>query len=64
MRIRIEDGAALDLRYLVKDTDRHGNERIYVRRCGRKIRIRDLGSVEEFMLAYRAALDAPLLRLP
>ena len=59
MKIRIEDGAGLDLRYLVKDTDRHGNARIYVRRHGRKVRIRELATVEEFMAAYRAALETP-----
>jgi integrase len=58
-KIHLEDGAGLDLKYLVKDTDRHGIERIYVRRNGRKVRIRDLADVEEFMAAYRAALETP-----
>ena len=58
MKIRLEDGAGLDLKYLVKDTDRHGNVRVYVRRHGRKVRIRDLATVEEFMPAYRAALES------
>ena len=57
MKIQLEDGTGLDLRYLVKDTDRHGNRRIYVRRHGRKFRIRELATVEEFMAAYRAALE-------
>ena len=56
MKIRLEDGTGLDLKYLVKDTDRHGNLRIYVRRHRRKVRIRELANVEEFMTAYRAAL--------
>ncbi len=56
MKIRMRDGTGLDLKYLVSDTDRHGNERIYVRRHGRKVRIRELATVEEFMPAYRAAL--------
>ena len=55
MKIRLEDGTGLDLKYLVKDTDRHGNVRIYVRRHGRKVRVRELATVEEFMAAYRAA---------
>jgi integrase len=59
MKIVLKDGAGLDLRYLVKDTDRHGNERVYVRRHGRKVRIRDVANVEEFMAAYRAALERP-----
>ncbi len=57
MKIRLEDGTGLDLKYLVSDTDRHGTVRIYVRRHGRKVRIRELGTVEEFMAAYRAALS-------
>ena len=57
--INLEDGTGLDLKYLVKDTDRRGNDRIYVRRHGRKVRIRELATVEEFMAAYRAALEAP-----
>ena len=57
MKICLDDGTGLDLRYLVKDTDRHGNERVYVRRHGRKVRIRELATVKEFMAAYRAALE-------
>ncbi len=57
MKIRLEDGTELKLRYLVKDTDRHGNVRVYVRHRGRKVRIRELATVEEFMAAYRAALE-------
>jgi len=46
----------IDLDYLKRDKDRHGNERIYVRRFDRKIRIReDLGS-EAFLRAYTRAL--------
>ena len=59
MKIRLEDGTGLDLKFLVKDTDRHGNVRVYVRRHGRKVRIRDLATVEEFMAAYRAAMETP-----
>ena len=57
MKVQLEDGTGLDLKYLVKDTDRHGTVRVYVRKHGRKVRIRDLASVEEFMAAYRAALE-------
>ena len=58
MKIRLQDGTGLDLKYLVKDTDRHGNDRIYVRQRGcRKVRVRALGTVEEFMAAYRVALS-------
>ena len=31
----------LDLPYLMRDVDRHGNARLFVRRNGRKIRIRE-----------------------
>ena len=58
MKVRLEDGTGLDLKYLVSDTDRHGTVRVYVRRRGRKVRIRDLATVEEFMTAYRAALES------
>ncbi len=57
--IQLDDGTGLDLKYLVTDTDRHGNERIYVRRHGRKVRIREMATVEDFMAAYRAALETP-----
>ena len=56
MKIRLDDGTGLDLKYLVSDTDRHGTVRVYVRRHGRKVRIRELATVEDFMAAYRAAL--------
>ncbi len=59
MKIRLEDGTGVDLKYLVSDTDRHGTVRVYVRRHGRKVRIREIGTVEEFMAAYRAALETP-----
>ncbi len=59
MIIRFTDGTELsNVKYLVKNTDRHGNERVYVRHRGHKVRIRELGTVEEFMAAYRAALEA------
>jgi len=49
----------VDLPYLVVDTDRHGNERIYVRRHGRKVRIRvPPGDAEDFTEAYSQALKA------
>lgn len=58
MKIRLRDGTGvIDLRYLCEDTDRHGNVRIYVRRHGRKIRIREQPGTDEFFAAYRAALE-------
>ena len=58
MRIRLRDGTGtIELKYVVEDTDRHGNVRIYVRRHGRKIRIRETPGTDEFMVAYRAALN-------
>jgi integrase len=44
--------------YLMSDRDRHGNERFYVRRQGRKIRIRKKLGTEDFALAYADALRA------
>jgi integrase len=48
----------LDLPYLMADTDRHGNERLFVRRFGRKIRIRAKPGTTAFAKLYNAALDA------
>jgi integrase len=42
--------------YLMPDRDRHGNERLYVRRRGRKIRIRAKPGTEAFAQAYADAL--------
>jgi hypothetical protein len=48
----------LSLRYLFQDRDRHGNERLYVRRNGRKIRIKERWGTPEFLDAFRDALAA------
>jgi integrase len=48
---------AIKLKYLVEDTDRHGNVRLYVRRKGqRKIRLHELPGTDAFLAEYRAAL--------
>jgi integrase len=47
----------IDFPYLMSDRDRHGNERLYVRRHGRKIRIRAKPSTEAFAKAYAEALQ-------
>jgi integrase len=44
--------------YLKEDTDRHGNVRIYVRRGGCKIRIREPKGSPDFARAYAEARDA------
>jgi integrase len=50
--------ALLRLKYVMSDTDRHGNRRHYFRRDGHKIRLPgEIGSAE-FMAAYDAALKA------
>ena len=57
MKIRMRDGTGtIDLKFLVEDYDRHGNVRLYVRRHGSKIRIRETPGTDEFLAAYRAAL--------
>lgn len=43
--------------YLERDTDRHGNERTYVRRHGKRVRIREIEGTEAFARAYGAALE-------
>jgi integrase len=48
----------IKFRYLVKDLDRHGNVRVYVRVPGRrKVRIRALFGTDDFILAYNAAVS-------
>lgn len=58
MRILLKDGSgAVDLRYLLADSDRHGTTRLYFRRKGfKKVRLREIVGTEAFMAAYRAAL--------
>lgn len=48
----------LELPYLVRDQDRHGNWRIFARKGGRKIRIRETPGTEAFARAYSDAMDA------
>lgn len=50
--------AFIRLRYVTTDRDRHGNLRLYFRRPGaKKIRLRGLPGSDEFMEAYRAAVN-------
>ena len=44
--------------YLLADTDRHGNRRLYVRRGARKVRIREKLGTEAFAQSYADALSA------
>lgn len=51
----------LDLPFISEDVDRHGNVRVYFRRKGRKVRMRDPVGSAAFMARYealRAATDA------
>jgi integrase len=48
----------VDLPYLSRERDRHKNWRIYVRRNGRRVRIKEPTGTPEFLTAYQAALDA------
>lgn len=43
------------LKYVVEDTDRHGNVRLYYRRNGRKVRLRGPVGSPEFLADYRKA---------
>jgi hypothetical protein len=47
----------LDLPYLSSEPDRHGNQRLYVRRNGRRIRIKQKRGTAAFAKAYAAALE-------
>jgi integrase len=46
----------IDLRHLSEERDRHGNIRLYVRRHGRRIRLRLARSDPHFLAAYQNAL--------
>jgi integrase len=46
-----------DLDYLSREPDRHGNERIYVRRHGKRIRIREPEGTPAFLQACAAAIE-------
>lgn len=47
----------LDFPFLSSDPDRHGNERLYVRRNGRRIRIKEKPGTQAFAKAYATALE-------
>jgi hypothetical protein len=47
----------LDLPFISEEPDRHGNLRVFVRRYGRRIRIRETPGTPEFTKAYNGALD-------
>lgn len=50
-------GVKLVLPYLSPEMDRHGNARLYVRRYGRRIRMKESPGSPAFAAAYTAALD-------
>ena len=54
----------IDLKFICEDTDRHGNARLYVRRNGRKIRIRERWGTPDFLASYHAALAATEVPAP
>ena len=53
-----------DLPYLERDKDRHGNPRIYVRRNGKRVRIREQEGTLEFAKSYADALEKLCGKLP
>jgi integrase len=46
-----------DLDYLSRESDRHGNDRLYARRHGKRIRLRAREGTPEFAKEYAAAVD-------
>lgn len=58
-----EESTKFRLKYVVEDTDRHGNVRLYYRRHGRKVRLRGPAGSPEFLADYKKAaagtLEAP-----
>ena len=58
MRIKLRDGTGtVELKYIVEDVDRHGNVRVYLRRHGKKIRLRETPGTDAFFEEYREALS-------
>lgn len=51
-------------KYVVEDTDRHGNVRLYYRREGRKVRLRGPAGSPEFLADYKAAANPKTPRAP
>lgn len=47
----------VDFPFLSSEPDRHGNERLYVRRNGRRIRIKEKPGTQAFAKAYATALE-------
>jgi integrase len=54
-----EESMKFRLKYVVEDTDRHGNVRLYYRRHGRKVRLRGPAGSPEFLADYKKAAAAP-----
>jgi len=48
----------VDLPYLYREPDHRGNPRLYVRKAGRRIRLKERPGTPEFLAAYAAALEA------
>lgn len=54
----MRDGSGIrEYRFVVEDTDRHGNVRVYLRHGGRKTRLKMTPGTPEFEAEYQAALD-------
>lgn len=57
MRIIYRDGrGTMHLKWVVEDTDRHGNVRVYFRRNGKKTRLLSTPGTPEFDAEYQQAL--------
>ena len=63
---KMRDGTGnFRLKYVVEDTDRHGNVRIYLRKPGHaKVRLKSEIGTQEFLDEYRAAFDGALPKAP
>jgi len=57
VKIRLRDGTGTrDFKYVIEDVDRHGNVRVYLRRHGLKVRLREAPGPPEFETEYMEAL--------
>ncbi len=58
MKVVMRNGSGTrDYKFVVTDYDRHGNLRTYLRRRGRKVRLREIVGTPEFDAEYHAALE-------
>ncbi|MDK3075797.1 tyrosine-type recombinase/integrase [Sedimentitalea sp. JM2-8] len=63
---KMRDGTgSFRLKFVVEDTDRHGNVRVYLRKPGHaKVRLKSQPGTQEFLTEYRSALHGAMPQTP